>query len=55
MKVVRDQLHDILFVAAKQSRNPQAAIKCAEQNDFDVDSGAQYLRYAVNMKSAAVL
>jgi len=55
MKVVRDQLHEILFVAAYESENPQAAIKCAEQNDFDVNSGAVYLRYAVCMKSAALL
>jgi len=55
MKVVRDQLHSILFLAAAGSENPQAAIKCAEQNDFDVNSGTAYLKYAVVMKSAAVL
>jgi len=55
MKVVRDQLHSILFYAARDSENPQAAIKCAEQNDFDVNSGAKYLYIAVVMESAAVL
>jgi len=55
MKVVRDQLHNTLFFAARDSKNPQAAIKCAEQNDFDVNSGAQYLYIAVQMESAAVL
>jgi len=47
MKVVRDQLHEMLFLAADDSKNPQAAIKCAEQNDFDVNSGTAYLFYAV--------
>lgn len=57
MKVFRDQLHAYLIIAAVQCELPQphAAIKCAQQTDCKVNSGAEYLHYAVKMKSAALL
>jgi len=58
MQQVIEKIHHALFVAAADSNTPkatQAAIRCAKQPEFNVDSGRQYLLDAVDMKSSELL
>jgi len=58
MQEVIVTIHEALFEAAADSKTPkatQAAIRCAKQPEFNVDSGRQYLRDAVYLESSELL
>jgi len=58
MQQVIEKIHHALFVAAAASNTPkatQAAIRCAKQPEFNVDSGREYLYDAVYMQSTELL
>jgi len=58
MQEVIVTIHEALFEAAADSKTPkatQAAIRCAKQPEFNVDSGRGYLYDAILIKSSELL